>query len=79
MSKEIIGSLLGTIMLFTYKIEGAALYVGMKYNLLLGFFNRDGAFNVRIQIDTKTVDKIIIMGNQSEKTIYEKGDLQGSQ
>lgn len=55
------------------KLDGATLYVGMKYNLLLGFFNRDGSFDIQIPIDTKDIEKIIIKGNQAEETIWEKG------
>ena len=55
-------------------LDGATLYVGMKYNYLVGFFNRYGDFRVHIPVDTQIIEKIILKGNQSEKTIWEKGD-----
>jgi len=59
---------------YTYNIKGNSLYVGLKYNLLLGFFHRDGSFDIRIPVDKNTIDKVILTGGESEKTVYEKGD-----
>lgn len=34
---------------YIYRIEDGSLYVGTKYNVFLGFFRRDGGFNIRFQ------------------------------
>jgi len=57
---------------YTYRIKDNTLYVGMKYNILLGFTDRDGSFDIKIPIDNKTIDKIIIKGGSYEEVIYEK-------
>jgi len=56
-----------------HKLSGTTLYVGLKYNSLLSFSRRDGRFDVHILIETQSIEKIILKGNQTEKTIYEKG------
>ena len=57
-----------------HKLNGATLFVGMKFNFILGFFNRVGEFGVHIPVDTQKIEKIILKGNQAEITIWEKGD-----
>ena len=56
-----------------HKLDGNTLYVGMKYNYLTGFTNRDGRFVVHIPIDTEKIERIMLKGNQSEKHIWTKG------
>ena len=56
-----------------HKLNETTLYVGLKYNSLLSFSRRDGRFDVHILIETQSIEKIILKGNQTEKTIYEKG------
>jgi len=56
---------------FTYKIEGGTLYVGVKYNLLLGFSDRDGRFDIRIPT-AAAIDKIVMLNGRAEETIYER-------
>lgn len=34
---------------YIYKVEDGTLYIGAKFNLLLGFGERDGGFDIRFQ------------------------------
>jgi len=63
----------------THKLSGTTLYVGMKYNSLTGFSNRNGRFEVHIPIETERIEKIILKGKQGEKIIWEKGEPQDPQ
>jgi hypothetical protein len=61
-----------------YKQDDNTLYIGIKYNILLGFLKRNGDFNFNISINSNDIDKIIIKNNQEEKTIYIKDGSQNS-
>lgn len=58
---------------FIYKIEDETLYVGMKYNLLFGFLNRDGSFNIRMSAMSNDFNRIVLKNKDSERVIWEKG------
>jgi hypothetical protein len=59
-----------------HKLDGSILYIGIKYNSMFGFLKRNGDFDIKIIINTNDIEKIIIRGNQEDKTIYEKGGPQ---
>jgi hypothetical protein len=67
-----IATYIGTI----NKQDGNTLNIGIKYNKILGFLERKGDFDIRIIINTNSIEKIIIKGNQEDETIYEKGGPQ---
>jgi len=57
---------------YVYKIKDNTLYIGMKYNLLLGFTDRIGDFDIQIPIGSDSFEKIVIKGGSSEEVIFEK-------
>jgi hypothetical protein len=57
---------------YTYKVVDNNLYIGMKYNLLFGFFKRLGHFDITINYETKDLGKIYFKDGSSQKLIWEK-------
>ena len=55
---------------YTYKIVEDKLYIGMKYNLLFGFTQRLGAFNISLKTDTSKITQIFLKDEQKEKRIW---------
>ena len=57
---------------YIYEISDGNLYVGLKYNLLFGFYERLGRFNIRIKCDTSQIKKIYFKNGNTEKLVWEK-------
>ena len=57
---------------YTYKIVDDKLYIGMKYNLLLGFTQRLGAFDITIKTNTSKITQVFLKDSQDEKRIWHK-------
>lgn len=52
---------------YTTKIEGDNLYIGLKYNFLLGFFDRNGDFD--ITVEGEGIDHIYLVNEQSQRLL----------
>jgi hypothetical protein len=57
---------------YIYEILDGNLYIGLKYNLLFGFFDRLGRFNIQITCDTSQIKKIYLKNGSTEKLIWGK-------
>ena len=55
-----------------YKIEGNRLYLGVKYNNLLGFTQRIGNGSFEIPCDTKIINEIIVKDFKEEEVVWRK-------
>ncbi|MCL1865852.1 MAG: hypothetical protein FWF82_00405 [Oscillospiraceae bacterium] len=56
---------------YIYETKDNTLYVGLKYNLLFGFSDRDGSFDISIPVGDG-IDKVVIKGGTAEEIVYEK-------
>ncbi|NLM50583.1 MAG: hypothetical protein GX196_06495 [Clostridiaceae bacterium] len=57
---------------YIYKIEDGKLYVGLKYNLLFGFKERLGNFEVAVNANKNDISEIYLKDKDKEKLIYKK-------
>lgn len=55
-----------------YEVSNGNLYIGLKYNLLFGFFKRQGRFDVRIAVDTNQIQAIYLKNSSSQKMIWKR-------
>ncbi len=53
-----------------YSVEGSNLYVGVKHNLLVGFINRLGDFDITIAVDAADIKNVYFKGSGNEKLIW---------
>lgn len=53
-----------------YSVEDSNLYVGVKHNLLLGFINRLGDFNITISVNAANIKNVYFKGGGNEKLIW---------
>ncbi|HEY9059896.1 MAG TPA: hypothetical protein VIO64_05230 [Pseudobacteroides sp.] len=58
---------------YIHKQSGENLYIGLKYNLVFGFVNRVGHFDIDIKCDTSQINKVYLRDGSSEKLVWEKG------
>jgi hypothetical protein len=60
---------------YIHKIENGNLYIGAKFNILLGFSNRDGGFHIVLEPE-EGFDRIYFVGSNGiqEPPIWEKGE-----
>lgn len=57
---------------YIHEISDGNLYVGLKYTLLFGFFERQGRFDIQIMCDTKQIQKIYLKNGSVEELVWEK-------
>lgn len=55
---------------YVYKISDDNLYIGLKYNVFFGFFERNGNFNIKINENTLKIKNIYLKNKNSEKLIW---------
>ncbi|MGL5677956.1 MAG: hypothetical protein ACRDDX_16275 [Cellulosilyticaceae bacterium] len=56
---------------YTSVIEGEDIYIGLKYNQLLGFIDRNGSFEVEVDCDmTEHGYNIYIVDGENKKLIW---------
>lgn len=56
----------------TTKLEGENLYIGLKYNLFLGFIKRSGSFHVQVACETSAINKIYFKNGTQEQLVWDK-------
>ena len=56
----------------TYEIVGDKLYIGLKYNVLFGFSQRIGTFNISLKTDTSKITQIFLKDAHDEKQIWSR-------
>lgn len=54
---------------YTYKIEDDNLYIGLKYNLII-FSEKDGDFNIELDMNEKNIKKIYLKGEDKIREIW---------
>lgn len=57
---------------YIYQVSDGNLYIGVKYNLLFGFINRVGHFDIDLKADGSQINKIYFRDGSSQKLIWEK-------
>lgn len=57
---------------YIYQVSDGNLYIGLKYNLLFGFINRVGRFDIDLKCDGLQINKIYFRDGVSQKLIWEK-------
>jgi len=58
---------------YVYQVSDRNLYIGLKYNLLFGFINRVGHFDIDLKCNESQINKIYFRDGASQKLIWEKG------
>ncbi len=53
-----------------YKVEDNVLYIGIKHNLMLGFYNRLGGYSFVLTDDFENIDSIYLVGKGDKKCIW---------
>lgn len=58
---------------YKYKIEDKNLYIGVKYNVMLGcWFGDTGDFDLEIPLKGQEIENIYLKGDTTEKLIWNK-------
>jgi len=55
---------------YIHKIDGDKMYIGLKYNLLFGFFDRDGQYDIRIKGNSTSIRSIYLKNKSNSERIW---------
>ncbi len=57
---------------YIYKIDGDKMYIGLKYNLLFGFFDRDGRYDIKINCNSTSISSIYFNNKSNCNEIWNR-------
>jgi hypothetical protein len=63
---------------YMYKINGDTLFIGMKYNVLFGFSKRIGNYKIKLNCNTKKINKICFKDKTGIKVIWDRQKTRGT-
>jgi len=60
---------------YVYEVKGNKLFVGIRKNIINGFFDRKSYFDLKIACDAKRIDEIVFFDGKKERLVWKRHGL----